>query len=449
MTPLVPITLFGFLPFTIIVFSMMPPRRAVLVTMLSAWLFLPMAAYPLSGFPDYSKLTAPPVAVLLSIALFDAKRLQTSGPKWYDLPVIAWCLAPFPSSVLNGLGVYDGISTVSSHTLIWGIPYWIGRMYFGDREGLRELAFGLFIGGLVYVPFCAYEMRMAPVLHTTLYGFHQHSFMQARREGGWRPTVFLQHGLMVGMWMVSASVVGFWFWMTKHVQRLRNIPIFWLAAVLITVAFLCRSFGASALMCVGIGSLLFTRWAKLRLALAVMAAIPFLYTATRATGVWSGQHLITISAAINPGRASSLETRIKSETILRARAIGRPVFGWGSAGAYRLSDRGESLTVPDGMWIVMFGKYGMVGLTAVTLTYVLPGLLVVYRWPARYWRSTEFAPAASLAVVMLMVSIDNLFNAMINPIHLLVAGGLCGIAGAARIPKQSAPSTAQPLGGWR
>ena len=52
----------------------------------------------------------------------------------------------------------------------------MGRAYFGDVKGLRELATVLFIGGLIYIPLYLYEIRLSPQLHNTIYGFHQHDF---------------------------------------------------------------------------------------------------------------------------------------------------------------------------------------------------------------------------------------------------------------------------------
>ena len=57
------------------------------------------------------------------------------------------------------------------------------------------------LGGLIYVPLCLFEVRMSPQLHNMVYGFAQHSFGQTVRGGGWRPMVFMQHGLAVGLFM--------------------------------------------------------------------------------------------------------------------------------------------------------------------------------------------------------------------------------------------------------
>ena len=109
----------------------------------------------------------------------------------------------------------------------------MGRAYFGDFKGLRELATVLFIGGLIYIPLCLYEIRMSPQLHNTIYGFYQHDFVQTMRAGGWRPTVFLQHGLAVGLFMSVTSLIGAWLWYSMPSRTFPRQTI-WLAGRSVT-----------------------------------------------------------------------------------------------------------------------------------------------------------------------------------------------------------------------
>ena len=213
MSMLVPIAMFGWIPAVLVLFSLLPPRRAVIAAFLGAWLFLPVAAYPVQGLPDYDKMFAACTGVLLGVLLFDSTRVSEFRLHWLDLPMIIWCLVPFISSVTNGLGAYDGASAVLKTLVTWGLPYLIGRLYFRTTDDLRELAIGFFIGGLLYVPFCLYEIKMSPQLHRMVYGYHV-SFANSKRFEGWRPAVFMQDGLMVGMWMVTASLAGIWLWFT-------------------------------------------------------------------------------------------------------------------------------------------------------------------------------------------------------------------------------------------
>src|SRR5689334_9280513 len=148
---LVRLTLFGWIPFVLFLFTIYSPRRAVIWAFLLAWLFLPMAGFSVPGLPDYTKMSATTAGVLIGALLFDTDRILGFRPRWIDIPMAVWCLSPFVSSYLNDLGAYDGVAEVVHGTIIWGLPYVIGRVYFADLEGIRELAIGMFVGGLLYV----------------------------------------------------------------------------------------------------------------------------------------------------------------------------------------------------------------------------------------------------------------------------------------------------------
>ncbi len=98
-------------------------------------------------------------------------------------------------------------------------------MFLSDLTGLRTIALGVFLGGLSYVPLCLYEIRMSPQLHRILYGFHQHEFVQTLRWGGFRPMVFMNHGLALGLWMTLACLSGYWLWRTGTKKRLWGVPM--------------------------------------------------------------------------------------------------------------------------------------------------------------------------------------------------------------------------------
>ena len=129
------------------------------------------------------------------------------------------------------------------------LPYLIGRIYFSDAAGLRELAVGIFIGGLVYIPFCLYEIRLSPQLHRIVYGYHAHSFAQTYRFGGWRPTVFMDHGLMVGLWMAMSCLAGIWLYVSGTLRSIRGISLPWFLVPLVVT--LVVAAGLLPLTCCG------------------------------------------------------------------------------------------------------------------------------------------------------------------------------------------------------
>ncbi len=308
MSFLVPIVMFGWIPVVLYLFMRIPAQRAVIVSFIVAWLFLPVAEFALPGLPDYTKMSATCYGILLATFIYDVGRFSSFKFSWIDLPMLIWCLCPLASSITNGLGAYDGFSTVLTQTLTWGVPYFLGRIYLNNLSGLRDLAIGIFMGGLVYVPLCLYEIRFSPQLHRILYGFHAHpDFGQTMRYGGWRPTIFMIHGLPVGLWMMAASLVGIWLWQTGVIKQVWNIPMKWLVAALLFTFILCKSTGAYFLLLLGVGILFFGK--QFRTALPVFLLIgvicSYLYINSQTDTYVSDQIISTLSDVVPADRIQS------------------------------------------------------------------------------------------------------------------------------------------------
>src|SRR5262245_37070361 len=122
--------LYGWVFLAILLFAILPPRRAVLTAYILGWLFLPQAGIDLKGLPDLDKVTGTSMGAMVGVLLFDAGRLATLRWSWVDVPAAVWCLVSIPSSLVNGLGLYDGLSGLLRDAITWGIPYLMGRMYF-------------------------------------------------------------------------------------------------------------------------------------------------------------------------------------------------------------------------------------------------------------------------------------------------------------------------------
>lgn len=428
-TPLVAIVLMGWFPIVCILFALLPPRRAVIVGFLVAWMFLPITEYQIRFFPEYNKMTATCLGVFFATIIFDSNRFLMFRPKPVDFVVVVLCFAPFLSSIANGLGPYDGASESFTQFVVWGLPYFIGRIYFNSLQGLRELAIGIFIGGLVYVPLCLFENRFSPQLHRMIYGYYQHSISQQYRWGGWRPMVFMEHGLMVSMWMVTASLIGIWLWYGGKTKSIYSIPMFVLVPILVGTTILTKSSGAMVLFMGGLGVLVAARLLRTYLPLYALAVIPVLYIALRAPGIWQGYEVIdVVNDVFGPGRAQSMQTRIINENQLAAKAMQRPLFGWGGWGRNRVQNElGQDISITDGQWVITLGVTGLVGLSALVATILLPPLLLRWKIPKALLFHPAVAPAFVMAVILGLWMIDNLPNAMRNPIYLLMAGGLSGL----------------------
>jgi O-antigen ligase len=122
-------------------------------------------------------------------------------------------------------------------------------------------------------------------------------------------------------------------------------------------------------------------------------------------------------------RARSLEYRLRNENILAEKALQRPFFGWGGYGRSAIYGERGKVSVTDGIWIIMLGKSGLVGLGSFLAMYMVPLLLFDRRFPSRSWSRPDIAPGAAVATVILMSLINNVPNATMNPLVHLAIGG--------------------------
>jgi tetratricopeptide (TPR) repeat protein len=422
------IVLYACIPLVLIVFGMMPPARAVVVSTIFSWLFLPNVSIGVPGLPDFSKTLATTLGICLGVLIFDRGRISRFQPKLYDLPVFVWCFANILTSLSNDLGVWDGFSQTLKALLLWGFPYLIGRLYLADFEGLRECAMGVVIGGLVYVPLCIFESRMSPVLQSWVYGINS-QFEPPRFGLGYRPNVFLGSGLMVGMWMTAATLCAYWLRSTGAVKQVWGISLTWVVLALAATTLLIKSVGAIMLMITGIVMLEVIKWTKASWIVLIIVFLPPTYITLRTTGIWSGQELIDLTVQYIPDRGGSIQTRIVSEDHLIEKAKERLWLGWGGFSRNRIIDprSGKDLFPTDGLWVVFFGIQGMVGLVSLTLTFFQPLWLTYLRIPGRLWSTPVVAPATALAMLLGLYMIDNLANGMPNPLYSIALGGLTGL----------------------
>jgi hypothetical protein len=325
------IALFGWIPFVVALYAILPRRLAATIAVIGAWLTLPPYGINIAGLPDYTKNTAATLGMMLGAFLFDPVRVTRFRPRWFDLPMLLWCSCGIASSLHNGLGLYDGLSDALTQTIAWGLPYLLGRLYFSDPEGLRDLAVGMVIGGLAYVPPCLFEFRMSPVLLSLIYGGKTAYDL---RFGGWRPHVLFLTGLELGLWMTAALLTAWWLWRCGALRRIGPVPFGpVLLPILAVTTIFCRSTGAFALLTIAVAVLWLSTRLRTRLFLAgLILAVPA-YAVIRTTNLWSGQRAVELVASyLGKDRAESLKYRLDAEVLLAAKALQQPVFGWGGWG---------------------------------------------------------------------------------------------------------------------
>ncbi len=429
MTPMVAVVMFSWIPFSLWLFTRLKPRHAVIAVFALGWMFLPQHTYNLPSIPDYSRITAIAYGILAGTWIFNRQAFSAFTPSLVDLPMLVWCVVPFFTSLSNDLGAWDGISAMQNRMAMWGLPYYIGRIYFNDRQALTELAFGIFLAGLVYVPFCLYEVIMSPRLHKTIYGWHAHEFGQSIRGGGYRPVVFMEHGLMVAMWIVMAFLSGYQLlrsgWLNSNFPKYGK---YWkyLVALLFATMILNKSAGAIVLAIVAILFLKLIISSRSILPMLLLLSLPVLYTVLRGGGYWDGQNLLTAAGTVtSQDRVGSLYFRMRNEDMLVDKAKQRVWLGWGlHQRAFVFNDEGKAISIPDGMWVLAFGEYGATGLTALGSILILPSLLFLHCYPPRRWVEPSVGAIVAQPFIIATFTIDSLFNAMFNPLVLILAGGI-------------------------
>jgi tetratricopeptide (TPR) repeat protein len=422
------IVLFSAIPLILVLFAQLPPRRAVIAATIISWLFLPNAGYSLPGLPDYTKTSATTVGALLGAILFDFPRVVQFRPKWYDLPIFLWCAGYVLTSLSNDLGFYDGLSGAVKVAILWGIPYFLGRIYLSDLEGLRDLAFGIVLGAAVYAPLCLWENRMSPTLNLYCYGVNSY-YEHVRFGFGYRPIVFMTTGLEVGVWMGAGTVCSYAFWRSGAIPRLWGFKFVWFVAAISISTLLTKSVGAIILAVIGVAMIELIRRTKRSAILWILILTPPIYMTVRTTGLWDGQSLVALTAEYLPERINSVEVRINSENMLATKALERPILGWGGYSRNFVTNKqGRALAITDGYWILILGMQGLFGLSAMTASFLIPQILFFRRIPGPLWSRPEVAGAVALCLQIGLYMIDNLSNAMPNPAYAIALGGLAGLS---------------------
>ena len=428
MVALIPVALFGFIPIVFYLFVRFPPQRAVIISFVVGWLFLPQTSYPIPILPAFTKVSSVCYSILLATLVYDTARLTSFKPGWLDVPMLIWCLCPIVTQVSNG---GSPISPTFNQIISWGLPYLVGRLYVGSLDGLRQLAIGLFAGGLAYIPFILIESVKGPLLHQMVYGVNAfNDWSQALRGGGWRPVVFMQHGLMVGVWMMTATLMAVWLWQTGALKKFQGRNIKTLAIILIITFFLCRSTGAYSLFVFALIVLFSAKWFRTSLPLLFLIGYIVFYLYIAASGQFSSKEVMEfITPIFGEERAGSLKFRFDMEEILGEKARQRFLFGWGDSGGNRVyNQQGEDISITDSLWIITFGSFGVVGLVSLFSSLLLPVVVfAMFKYPARTWSHPKVAPAAALGVALTMYVFDCVLNAMPNPIFALIAGGISSL----------------------
>jgi hypothetical protein len=341
---------------------------------------------------------------------------------------------------IQGFYLLDGLK-LALRNLFTLAPFFVGMRFLSSAKGRALLLKSVPIAALFYSLPMLFEVRFSPILHSWVYGFFPHSFVQQYRNGGFRPVVFLGHGLEVALFTcmaVVAAIVA-----TRAKWRLLSFPAGAVAAYLAVLLVLCKSL-ASMVYAVIVGPVvLLTRprtwWRISAVVLLVVAAYPVL----RGYDIIPVHKMVELASHVSEDRASSFQTRVSNEDVLLAKGNEKRMFGWGTWGRNRVYDAGsgEDVSVTDGFWIIQFGMFGWAGylsLFGLFAASVLNGRSAV-RGPV-----TEVTVVLGGLCLLLAVNVADLIpNSDILPLTYIMAGAIAG----SRAPLRRV--TRQQHAGWK
>lgn len=418
-------------------FLLFPVQRAIIWSVLAGYLLLPVRTeFNLPGIPSMDKTTIPSLCALI-FALVMAGRSTWKIPRSTTamLLIAMYVLVPFLTGwnnqeplilgdlVIPGMRPYDWFSAAATRFL-YILPFVIGIGALADERSQATLIKAFVVAALVYTLPILWELRMSPQLHVKLYGFFPHEFQQMVRDGGYRPVVFLGHGLLVSTFIMMACLAAISMWRQK--LRLEFLPASLAVLYLAVILVLCKSFGA-ILICIAMAGIFitFSQRSAVRL-LVVIALLIVAYPSLRGANLFPTSGISTLAHNVSPARASSLDFRFKNEDMLLNKARQKPFFGWGTWGrnSMMMSEDGQHVRrgVTDGQWIIEFGSFGWIGYISSFGLLCLPFVLAF-----RKRRTAEWTPSSVTLLFMLLANlIDLIPNSSLTPLTWLIAGSLCG-----------------------
>ena len=124
------------------------------------------------------------------------------------------------------------------------VPFLLARQFLSSEQGLREILLALMVGGLIYSIPSLIEIRLSPQINVWIYGFFQHSFEQTIRAGGYRPIVFLPHGLWLALFMCTALLSAAA--LARHTRAIDRWKMLLLVAYLAVLLVMSKSLASLA-----------------------------------------------------------------------------------------------------------------------------------------------------------------------------------------------------------
>lgn len=426
------------------------PRIAICVAVIGSYLYFPGdTGINLPLLPAFNKLTIPGLVAFLVLAIRYRDSLRTTMghathftgvlPGWIPKSTVGKVLlavivtSPFLTvltnmdtvvvgrTVLRALRPHDAVAGVAT-TLVALLPLLLARKFLSTEEGHRTLLIVLAVMGFVYSFLAAYEIRMSPQLNMYVYGWRGSAWRQHLRADGFRPFVFMHHGLWLGIFLSCAilACITLFRSLSEGTQKTKFLLMgLWTLLVLA----LAKTFGAFLITLLIFPVVLFLSTRVQLLVAAILAGIVLIYPVLRGANIVPVDAVVAKVATIEAERAASLQYRLNNEDIMLDKANQRPLFGWGGWSRSRVYDEnGRDISTTDGRWVIVVGESGWYGYLGTFGLMALPILTLAMRR-----KQYEVSLATSgLCLVLVANMIDLIPNGTLTMVTWLIAGALLG-----------------------
>jgi hypothetical protein len=449
------------IPFSLWLFTVQRPVRAATHSMVWAMMWLPeAAAFDLPLLPPFSKYTIGCVCALIGLLWKAPKRLKAARVgRGYDLIIYAYVLAQIGTVLTNpdplhygtyktidlpGFTPYDGVSSAVRVLLYVMLPVVVGRALLRSRRDLVDVLTILTVAGLVYSLPIFYELRMSPMLHENIYGFTpRDDWSQNLRGGGYRATVFMGHGLVVGFFLFLSTLSA----VALHRAGKRNmygVPMGLVVLYLFGVLVMCKAVATVIYGAIGYVLLRFVSVKNAMRVLIFLTVIVISYPVSRMFEVFPVQEILSAAETLGPERVQSMQFRFDNEDLLLAKGSERLWFGWGGFNRERVYDAesAKDLVIQDGQWIVIFGTQGFIGFCCYFAFMVLP----VFRAPKqlkKVKRKDDRILLVAFGYLVVICAVNMLPNMHLPNLQFVFAMGLSALL--REVPREEAMERAKSV----
>ena len=433
-------TYLAFLFLSVILFWRIPVRTAILVTFFGGWLLLPVGHYAPIENPDLfpwwitglalpadmliSKAWIVPTVAMLCAFLFDISEARRFRPAWQDIPMILWCLWPLIDSLFVTYSNPPPFTAALYITGCWGIPWFIGRIWFCTPDGQLSFLKACAWFGIACLPFAILEGAEVLSFYEMPYGFHPFHSDGSERYLGFRPIGFFEHGNQYGIWVSLSALSAIW--LAVAIRKEKESRVYFIVAILTTlIALSAQSVGAILLAFIGL--IILFSW-------RLKATVPLLIVSGCCLALVMLLHL----SGIVPIEWIARETKFGQLVLDTFRSLGRGSFLW------RVSQDIKSLNIvqnafltgttvwdwwrpsgtrPWGLWLLLIGQFGVIGFLLAYGSLLATAGLAMHRIRGVHIWNKEYT-ALPLAVIIILALADSFLNAFLYFPAILAAGAI-------------------------